>query len=108
RIVQSPVLGVDEWFNLLHQHAFITLCATSSLFPITDRRVLCDTLLAGMIDAYDDQRFDVLAVDQSIGSLGHMPSHPWHIRGAAIKEILPVLQVEYRISRLLPLFVTRR
>src|SRR5437763_10754272 len=89
-IAQRTVLGVDELFDLLYQHARVALRAASSSLAIADWRVLSNALLAGMIDAHNDQRLDTLALDQCIGGLRHMPRHPGNIRGAAIKEVLPV------------------
>src|SRR5207248_5914183 len=101
-------LRIDKRFDLLYQHARVALRATASTLPIAYWRVLGDALLAGVIDAHNDRRLDTLALDQRIGRLRHMPCHPWNIRGSAVKEVLPVLQIEHWILRVTLLLVIRR
>src|SRR6478672_8172397 len=67
------VLPVDERLDLLDDHAAILVGLAPSLLRHLRRRVLVDAVLAGIVDADNDQWLDLPTLDQRLRCLVDVP-----------------------------------
>ncbi len=85
---------MDERPHFLQQKFRVTVRAATSEFGRTRRRVFAQPLLAGIVNAHDDERLDAAFLNPLVCGLPDVPVHPGNKGGGAIEKILSVVKIK--------------
>jgi len=90
------VVPVDPRLDLVGQHA-AEVIGVAAAAPPAHRRVVVGAVQTRVVDADQDQRLDLLAVDQLLRGRAGVPGDAGEC-GVRREQVLAVLQVEHRIA----------
>ena len=91
---QRAIGAIDERLQLFDQHLAVGIGLAAAEAFVLDRRVFIDAMLAGVVDADDDQRLDLAGEGELVRGLAHSPVVAFAERRLRIEEVLAILHVE--------------
>lgn len=91
---EDAVLGGDPGHELAGEHEAVLVGLAAAHLPVALVGVLGESAVAGVVDADDDEGLDLAGLDGGVSLLADLPGAAGDEGGAAVKEVLAVVEIE--------------
>ena len=91
---QGAELAVDAGLQLLDEETAVEVAVAATEARVAGGRVLCHAAEAGVVDADEDDRLDQAGASEAVGGGVCLPGVVGDVGGAAVEEVLAVMEIE--------------
>ena len=107
-IRSDAVVRSDEGHELADDHQAVAVGFAAAHLLVLVVGVFRKAVLAGVVDADDEERFDFAGFDGVVGVFADLPGTAGDKRCARVEEVLPVVHVENGVGAIRLFIVARR
>src|SRR5215472_11709310 len=93
-IGQRAKLAIDAGLQLFDEETAVAIAVAAAEAGVTAGRVFSHAAQAGVIDADEDQGLDQAFPRETVGGRVGAPRAAWYVGGAAVEEILAIVEIE--------------